>query len=895
MSLSDFDVSALLSSQHLTTLEAAFASAPNGTLDLTAFAFALTSVLGPGRLPDDQLRRLFERIDANSDGHVEWKEWCHFFLILDQRSINLERDANRAELRPSLEVVSSTAHDSPIFRLALTRLTRRLAHSNYLRTDSVYVSCTHAGVVCLWKASTLTCLYMYEDLRGSYVTDMCVFSFNGGAYAAMSRVDRSIQVVALTTGAIVLSLPHLGDTAMCLTMYEHAHACRLVFGDMAGRLHITPILPCYTASLTEHLAVHTDWVTKVVFEPTLHALLTASVDGAIHCIRVPDHTLLQSFTQHRGGVYALLSVPTLTFVASSGAGNDICLWEPVSTNVLATLAGHAAPVYEMTVNAAAGKLFSLAKDKTIKVWDCYSYECTQTIVDANLYFPHDLVECILWDCDLQHLVSTTTQLRVWPTDMVLKHTVRHRRSHDVAITCAAYSALLHQVASADVNSVVNTWDAATGKLVLRMPRAHDNERITAMSYDRRGKRLITGAADGSVRIWNGSNGQLLSQWHHADACSVVALLFAQPILHTTSLNTSCFVLVAGDDSQVRFFEDTKALNIAPSMTWPDADDNQQRGHAEVITAMCWLPAKVGLVVSASLDGTICIWSLHTRRTQDRLHLSYARVDQCPDAVPSSPVLCEHAVSVVSHPLINGFVTGGNDGRIDFWSTKLATIRHSIFASLEGHAEAIASLAIDVSGSLLLAGYAHGVLQVHSIYDVPKHFTTAGSPPLGIPRFLHAREQHWVAHHASVVFVAFAKTMVVSAAKDGRVLLSSWQGGLVLSTFGHDTLPVALDAPQNLSVTSEATSEDKPPALLQRTKARRLPHPPPSETPRRPQPSTMLSRPSVVKCQRVLSPREASLAASNQLTLHAITIVPETLERIVHKRHREVARDPDGCH
>ncbi|KDO34128.1 hypothetical protein SPRG_01398 [Saprolegnia parasitica CBS 223.65] len=643
MSLSDFDVSALLRPQHLVTLEAAFTGAPNGTLDLTAFATVLTSVLGPGRLRDDQLRRLFERIDANSDGHVDWREWCHFFLILDQRSINLERDANRAELRPSLEVVSSSTHDSPIFRLAQTRLTRRLAHSNHSRTDSVYVTCTHAGVVCVWDASTLDSLYTHESLRGSYVTDMCIFSFNECAYAALSRVDRSIQVVVLTTGAIVLSLQPLRDTAMSLTTYEHAHTCRLVFGDMAGRLHIVPILPDYTASLIEHLAVHADWVTKVVYEPTLHVLWTASVDGAIHCVRVPDHTLLHSFTQHRGGVYALLSVPTLTFVASSGAGNHICLWDPVSTNLLATLVGHAAPVYEMTANAPAGKLFSLAKDKTIKVWDCYSYECTQTIMDANPYFPHDHVECILWDRDLQHLVSTTTQLRVWPADMVLKQTVRHRRSHDVAITCAAYSALLHQVASADVDSVVNTWDATTGKLVLRMPRAHDDERITAMSYDMRGKRLITGAADGSVRIWNGSNGQLLSQWRDDDACSVVALLFVQPIMHTTSLNTSCYVLVAGDDSQVRFFEDTKALEMTPNAAWPDAEDNQQRGHAEVITAMCWLPAKVGLVVSASLDGTICIWSLHTRRTQDRLHLSYAREDLCPDDMPSSPASCDHAV------------------------------------------------------------------------------------------------------------------------------------------------------------------------------------------------------------------------------------------------------------
>ena len=46
---------------------------------------------------------------------------------------------------------------------------------------------------------------------------------------------------------------------------------------------------------------------------------------------------------------------------------------------------------------------------------------------------------------------------------------------------------------------------------LRSSQLHGDEKITTMSFDWSMRRLITGAHDGSVRMWNFSNGMMLKE------------------------------------------------------------------------------------------------------------------------------------------------------------------------------------------------------------------------------------------------------------------------------------------------------------------------------------------------------------------------------------------------
>ena len=67
----------------------------------------------------------------------------------------------------------------------------------------------------------------------------------------------------------------------------------------------------------------------------------------------------------------------------------------------------------------------------------------------------------------------------------------------------------HQVVSGCHGSVVSVWDVDTGEKTIQFSQCHGNVEITAMTFDTTGRRLVTGARDGSIKIWNFNNGACL--------------------------------------------------------------------------------------------------------------------------------------------------------------------------------------------------------------------------------------------------------------------------------------------------------------------------------------------------------------------------------------------------
>ena len=57
--------------------------------------------------------------------------------------------------------------------------------------------------------------------------------------------------------------------------------------------------------------------------------------------------------------------------------------------------------------------------------------------------------------------------------------------------------------------MVSVWDVDTGEKVIQFSRCHGEYEITAMAFDRCGRRLVTGGKDGSIKLWNFNNGECL--------------------------------------------------------------------------------------------------------------------------------------------------------------------------------------------------------------------------------------------------------------------------------------------------------------------------------------------------------------------------------------------------
>lgn len=54
--------------------------------------------------------------------------------------------------------------------------------------------------------------------------------------------------------------------------------------------------------------------------------------------------------------------------------------------------------------------------------------------------------------------------------------------------------------------MVCVWSLENGEKIIQFANAHGDSEITAMTFDQSKRRLITGARDGSVKLWNFNNG-----------------------------------------------------------------------------------------------------------------------------------------------------------------------------------------------------------------------------------------------------------------------------------------------------------------------------------------------------------------------------------------------------
>jgi len=183
------------------------------------------------------------------------------------------------------------------------------------------------------------------------------------------------------------------------------------------------------------------------------------------------------------------------------------MWNPHTCTVMQTLVGHSAPVTHLATDERHSRLISMSMDKTFKFWDTSTFICTMTTVDTSNYRPDNYLTAFYWDTDLQQLVAAGNRIKVWHHKK--KEGKEDTCSHEASVCAALYNKNFQQVVSGDNASVVKVWSLETGDCVFRFDKLHGDSKITTMSFDWSMRRLITGAHDGTVKVWNFSNGQQL--------------------------------------------------------------------------------------------------------------------------------------------------------------------------------------------------------------------------------------------------------------------------------------------------------------------------------------------------------------------------------------------------
>jgi WD40 repeat protein len=356
--------------------------------------------------------------------------------------------------------------------------------------------------------------------------------------------------------------------------------------------------------------------------------------------------------------------------------SDLILFDVISGVTKFRLAGHHDQVRTVHVNKDRTLAVTLSDDKTVMVWNLKTGKPTITIK------PIAPVKDA-WFADGSNLVATETfegKILFWDASSTAETRVVSRDFEPTAIDFSPNGEVI-AVGAADRS--VQIFDAKTGNKTSSF-RGHDG-RITHISFDKSGARIVTSSTDNTVRIWNISN--------------VKEIKLVAEFKGETGFSTATF---CGDDDRTILIAQWKGAVELISIGTKEVirhfkrigETNAMQYHERLEAAWCSLSGAHILTIS---DGLATLW--HRQIEKPIMELTSAD-----DADSEEIARRGDSSSTVAAFSPNGryvAVSMGSEIRI------LDAVNGSMTQTLGGHKTTVSSLAFNNDGSRLYSGDRRG--------------------------------------------------------------------------------------------------------------------------------------------------------------------------------------------
>ncbi|XP_030753243.1 WD repeat-containing protein on Y chromosome isoform X2 [Sitophilus oryzae] len=426
---------------------------------------------------------------------------------------------------------------------------------------------------------------------------------------------------------IITSFDH-AVTTMYYKFYEDADMeSKLILGDMGGGVKILfiktfargpfksqPGIPLlhirwekvfkghvnnFRALAFPHL--HTDYVRQVNFYPTLNAVVS--------CAQCPKAGLLMTSISDNNSSYTykiLSGVWCFALEETShivGTGSPDCLvrlWNPfVPRRPTCTFYGHHTGIVQMVIQDHGKKLYTLSKDKCIKIWDISLQSCLQTYLDLP---PERAELTTLYNPESRQWIIGSTMIAVIPLSPKQSSEHTDGSTHSSGVSVVLYNKLFKIIITCGLDSYIIVWNPWDGRRLMVIKEGHTrmlhgeimSVEITAATFDPGYQRLLTGAHDGTLKIWNFNTGTCLRNMNIETWCEVQCVIWVKNR-----------ILAMGWNKRVTEFADTGAA-VGPEGAY---SKNWDMRHSEDISAgAVKVPESLA---TSSYVGELLLWRLET--------------------------------------------------------------------------------------------------------------------------------------------------------------------------------------------------------------------------------------------------------------------------------------------
>lgn len=155
----------------------------------------------------------------------------------------------------------------------------------------------------------------------------------------------------------------------------------------------------------------------------------------------------------------------------------------------------------------------------------------------------------MFDERRERLLTGSSVFDCWPLTRSVQDTTQLPHTHERPLVAVVYNSYINQIATV-CTSDLKVWEAETGRIMYVINEIHGkNVEVTCMALDPSGYKLVTGASNSSIKIWDFGAGQELKHKHGRRTKEDLSITY---IIYT-KMNDELYVIAFGWNNKIKLF------------------------------------------------------------------------------------------------------------------------------------------------------------------------------------------------------------------------------------------------------------------------------------------------------------------------------------------------------
>ncbi|XP_043502264.1 WD repeat-containing protein on Y chromosome [Polistes fuscatus] len=563
--------------ESLTRLYKQFLITKNEEMDISQLKNAFVSILNI-KLTSEDFDILFRRINLTNDGYVTWNQFISYLIMEFQKvDVSIQHQMLELPLTGSPEILR-TRHRTPICRIAF--YPELLPDRSRSFQRGCYLTVSRDGVINYWSLDfkyerSVQSTNPFLKIQQTIITDMILMPDVQIVCVSSTERDLRFYDVVAKKFELRVMISSLDHVVVCMSYYFSSRVNEdsyIILGDKSGSIIIMTFSsiekgpfkqqPEYNTLFIRYEAitrgelpdlkvieikhVHNNWVNQVAYYGSLRAFMSSSRCSECSLLfSDPTRIRIQYKFSLERGISCFNFCEENQMLVTGGHDCIIRIWNPfVPKKASNTFQGHKATICAIIIQNVSQRIYSLSQDRCIKVWHVPTQTCIQTYNGLQNELSENIKVSVIYN-DLTHkMIIGGMVIAIVVCEQVINQETSDGITHTKPVSSVLYNHLYKVIVSTGLDSCIIVWDPWRGRRLYLVTHAHSillygqyvNIEITAATFDDSEHLLITGARNGSLKIWNFNTGTCLRNMAIEDQCEITSLSWVENRVLCTGWN-----------------------------------------------------------------------------------------------------------------------------------------------------------------------------------------------------------------------------------------------------------------------------------------------------------------------------------------------------------------------